>query len=256
MNKTHIYRLYILTAILMVLGSFCPHPVNKQKAEAAVEIQFHNTVSGAPIVLYDSLYTNPFGEEYSINKFRYYISHLSLSNSKGESVKDSGFYLIDEKIPSSQTIRLSLPAGKYRAIHFLLGVDSLHNVSGAQSGALDPAKDMFWTWNTGYVMAKLEGQSPASTIVNRKYEYHIGGFAGKYNVLKKIELALGNEPAVFENGSVTVIKIQANVDAWWRGANDIKIAERPAINSPGNWAVMMSDNYAKMFSIKEIETNQ
>ena len=168
-------------------------------------------------------------------------------------VKDSGFYLIDEKMPSSQTIRLSLPAGKYKAIGFLLGVDSLHNVSGAQSGALDPAKDMFWTWNTGYVMAKLEGQSPASTIVNRKYEYHIGGFAGRYNVLKKIELALGNEPVEFENRSVTIIKIQADVDAWWRGASDIKIAERPAINSPGHWAVIMSDNYEKMFSIKEIK---
>jgi hypothetical protein len=35
------------------------------------------------------------------------------------------------------------------AIKFLLGVDSLKNVSGIQTGALDPAKGMFWTWNTG-----------------------------------------------------------------------------------------------------------
>ncbi len=69
---------------------------------------------------------------------------------------------------------------------FLLGVDSLHNVSGAQTDALDPAKDMFWTWNTGYVMAKLEGNSPSSALVNNKYEFHVGGFSGKYNVLKKI----------------------------------------------------------------------
>ena len=53
-----------------------------------------------------------------------------------------------------------MPAGNYNSLSFLLGVDSMHNVSGAQTGALDPANDMFWTWNSGYVMAKMEGASP------------------------------------------------------------------------------------------------
>ena len=58
-------------------------------------------------------------------------------------------------------LNLYLPEGDYTELQFLLGVDSLHNVSGAQTDDLDPAKDMFWTWNSGYVMAKMEGNSPA-----------------------------------------------------------------------------------------------
>jgi hypothetical protein len=49
-------------------------------------------------------------------------------------------------------------------IRFLLGVDSARNVSGIQTGALDPARGMFWTWNSGYVMAKIEGSSPSAHV--------------------------------------------------------------------------------------------
>ena len=45
-----------------------------------------------------------------------------------------------------------------------LGVDSLRNVTGVQTGALDPAMDMYWTWNTGYVMAKLEAAAQQALI--------------------------------------------------------------------------------------------
>ena len=103
-------------------------------------------------------------------------------------MEKNSFHLIDESVPESQSFSLSVPEGNYSSLNFLLGVDSLHNVSGAQTGELDPAKDMFWTWNSGYVMAKLEGNSPSSALVNHKYEFHIGGFSGKYNVLKNIEL--------------------------------------------------------------------
>lgn len=75
---------------------------------------------------------------------------------------------------------------QYDSITFLIGVDSLHNVSGAQTGALDPVNDMFWTWNSGYVMAKLEGNSSSSPQMNQKFEYHIGGYSGKHNVVKKL----------------------------------------------------------------------
>lgn len=225
------------------------HPVKT----ATVKIIFNNTVNGDGIVLHDSAYTNPFGEKFTINKFRYYVSNISLKGKGQNFIQKDHFYLIDEKLPESQTINLTIPADNYSSLHFLLGVDSLHNVSGAQSGALDPAKDMFWTWNTGYVMAKLEGTSPASNIVNHKYEFHIGGFSGKYNVLKNIELNFPENKAItLQEGKIVEIIIEADINTWWRHPNDIRIATRPAINSPGKHALAISDNYAKMFTIKKI----
>lgn len=247
------YRSGLLAGLFLIITSFQKPVMFSPVKTTSVKIIFNNTVKGAAIVLYDSAYTNPFGEAFIINKFRYYVSHISLKGAGHSFTAPNQYYLVDEKLPESQTIELEVPAGNYLSLHFLLGVDSLHNVSGAQGGALDPTKDMFWTWNTGYVMAKLEGTSPASTIVNHKYEFHIGGFSGKYNVLKNIELKFpGNKPVVFTPNKTVEIIVEADINTWWQHPNDIKIADRPAINSPGIHALAISDNYAKMFSIKKV----
>ncbi|MEO6136953.1 MAG: MbnP family protein [Ginsengibacter sp.] len=242
----------LLIFFFLVTSSFQIPPQQQSLEFAPVKIVFKNCVKGANIVLYDSSYVNPFGEEFTINKFRYYVSNLALKGHGKNFLRSNDFYLIDEKNPESQEIELEVPTGKYLSINFLLGVDSLHNVSGAQSGALDPINDMFWTWNTGYVMAKLEGNSPSSTIVNHKYEFHIGGFSGKYNVLKNIELKFPGKPFILKNKMSVEIVVEADINTWWQNPTDIKIADRPAINSPGIHALEISNNYAKMFTIKSV----
>ncbi|MEO5651085.1 MAG: MbnP family protein [Ginsengibacter sp.] len=245
---------WLLVAFSCIILTSFQHKKNRlPKPYSTLKITFHNTVKKSKVVLYDSSYTNPFGEEYTINKFRYYVSNISLKSDVKDFEHSNHFYLIDEKIAKSQSFSFPVPEGNYKGINFLLGVDSLHNVSGAQTDVLDPAKDMFWTWNTGYVMAKLEGNSPASNLVNHKYEFHVGGFSGKYNVLKNIELNFPEKKSLhLAAGKTTEIIINADVDAWWQNPNDIKIAEKGNINAPGKWALAISDNYAKMFHIQKI----
>jgi hypothetical protein len=249
--------IFCFVAFVFLFSSSFQNKKNVKKSSfASVKITFNNVVKDSRIVLFDSLYTNPFGEKYSINKFRYYVSDVSLKSDDKDFNEKESFYLVDESKIESQSIYLSVPQANYFSINFLLGVDSLHNVSGAQSGALDPTKDMFWTWNTGYVMAKLEGNSTSSTLVNHKYEFHIGGFSGKYNVLKKIQLRFPkNKPIYLSKNKTTEIIINADVNAWWQDPNEIKIAEHANITAPGKWALALSDNYAKMFSIEKIISN-
>ena len=152
----------------------------------------------------------------------------------------------------SQVINVSIPAGDYTSLQFLLGVDSLHNVSGAQTDDLDPANDMFWTWNTGYVMAKMEGNSPESKLVNNKFEFHIGGFSGPYNVLKPVQLDFPEKILHLVAGKTYEININADINAWWQHPHDIKISEHAIITSPGKLAKDISDNYANMFHIEKI----
>ena len=218
-----------------------------------VKIRFINTVKGKPLELHTGKYLNPFGEEYSISKFKYYVSGVSLQRGKAVFFEEESFHLIDESNADALHFSFALGAGEYNSLQFMLGVDSLHNVSGAQSGALDPLNDMFWTWNSGYVMAKIEGRSPQSTLVNNKLEYHIGGFTGENNVLKNITL---NFPAGkslnIQQGKTSEIIIEADIDTWWQQPNDIKIAEHPVCSSPGPLAKKIADNYSKMFTLKDI----
>lgn len=222
-----------------------------------VKITFVNTVKGIPLELNTGNYTNPFGETYSVSKFKYYISHVSWLRGKADSFgKQESYHLVDEGNPDALHFSFPLSTGNYDAVNFMLGVDSLHNVSGAQTGALDPLNDMFWTWNSGYVMAKLEGRSPQSKLLNNKLEYHIGGFTGENNVLKNITL---NFPAGkslnIEKGKTSEIIIEADIDTWWQQPNDIKIADHAVCSTPGVLAKKIADNYSKMFRIKDIINN-
>ena len=159
-------------------SSFQQKKTGNQSPSSAVKLIFMNNVKGSKIAFNDSTYTNSFGEKYIITKLRYYVTNVSLQNGHNSIKEKNSYHLIDESKTESQVINFSIPEGDYTSLQFLLGVDSLHNVSGAQTDDLDPAKDMFWTWNTGYVMAKMEGNSPSSKLVNNKFEFHIGGFSG------------------------------------------------------------------------------
>jgi len=37
----------------------------------------------------------------------------------------------------------------WKSLSFLLGVDTVRNHTGSQTGDLSPSKSMYWNWNTG-----------------------------------------------------------------------------------------------------------
>jgi hypothetical protein len=247
--------LYYWQAIPLLLVPFCTlqaPPAAGPVAPAFVKIIFFNNVKGDSIVLNDVNYVNSFGEKYTISKLRYYVSHIALRDGSHRYEEKDSYHLIDESNHESRLIGLGVLPGEYQQLQFLVGVDSLHNVSGAQTDDLDPAKDMFWTWNSGYVMAKMEGQSPASNRVNHSFEFHIGGFSGPFNVLKEIQLNLPENVRHLAAGKSYEIVIGADVNQWWQGSHDLRLSQNPVITTPGANAKKISDNYANMFRILKV----
>lgn len=224
-----------------------------KKKSGTVRITFINTVKGKPLEPGSGKYFNAFGEEYSISKFKYYISNISFTKGKAVFFEPDSYHLVDESNADAKHFSFALDEGNYDNMSFTLGVDSLHNVSGAQTGALDPLNDMFWTWNTGYVMVKLEGHSQQANVVNNKFEYHIGGFMGDNKVLKNITLGFPQGKTVnIQPGKTSEIIIAADIDTWWQQPNDIKISDHPVCSTPGQLAKKIADNYCKMFTIKDV----
>lgn len=233
----------ILLSFVWVLMAI-PLTIHAQKK---VSLIFHHNAGNEALIL-GNTYTTPLGEKISVQKFRYYISNISITDIKGkQTVLPVDYFLVDEADSLSKIIALSLPSADISSIQFLLGVDSIRNVSGIQTGALDPMKGMFWTWNSGYIMAKLEGTSESSTIGGHYFTYHIGGFKGENNTLKTISLSV---PATKE--PVQEIHITADINTWFRNKSDIKTAETPVCHMPGPLAKKIADNYSAMFSIKEV----
>ncbi|MDZ4072596.1 MAG: MbnP family protein [Sediminibacterium sp.] len=213
--------------------------VQSQKTQQLM-IHFQNRFGEALLVPEQSYIM--YGDTITINRFKYYVSHFELTNEQGKKIiLPVQYYLIDAADSVSGNIILNIPIGQYRSIHFLLGVDSLRNVSGVQSGALDPLHGMFWTWNSGYIMAKLEGTATSSQIAGKQFTYHIGGFRGNNNTARSITLPL----------SVTNNKVSIITDAkkWFERPYPLIIAKEPVCHSPGTLAVSIANNYVNMFSI-------
>lgn len=199
------------------------------------------------------MYSNYFGEQYRINKLKYYISNIILSGE--QDVKNPDNYYLVNAASEDNIIELSIPPGNYKNLSFLLGVDSLRNCSGAQTGALDPMNDMFWTWNSGYVMFKLEGNSPASTADLQRIEHHIGGYKGANNVATKINFNLSNDkPIEIKSNNSTEIIIETNLDNYWHGKTDLKISEVPLCMIAGDLAIKIASNFQNLFSVKDIRS--
>ena len=101
---------------------------------------------------------------------------------------------------------------------------------------------MFWSWHTGFIMFKPEGNSPQSANVNNKIESHIGGFSGNYSVLKKEVLNFPGNPFSINNNSAADIFINTNIDKIWTAANDFKITQIPVCTTPRQLATGIAAN--------------
>lgn len=238
--------LSLLCPVILSLFSFYP---GNRKETGNLEILFEFRCGDLPFSP-DSVYTNAAGEALSIRRMKFYMTGIGLSSASGHSPHSDIHYLVDATDRGTHILHLSFPTGSYTGLRFLLGVDSIYNVSGARSGALDPLNGMFWTWQTGYVMAKLEGNSPASPRPNGFFEYHIGGYKGEYKVQKMVELALpaGTSGELKKNQTIQ-LKIAVDLLSWFRGTENLSIARSPICTTPGPLALKIAGNYSSMFRI-------
>ena len=221
-------------------------------AQHIITITFKNTV-GKKALNTDSIYTNQFDESFKVRNCRYYISNILLidsANNKTQSFRND-YFLIDEKEAASKQIKLSTSLKQLSSIEFLMGVDSIKNVSGVQTGSLDPAKGMFWTWNSGYVMAKLEGSSPAAKTPAHTFSYHVGGYKTGEAVARNIKLQLSQ--TIKADTISAQIFITADILKWFSGRHNIKIADAAFCHEPGKLAMQLADNYTGMFSIESVQ---
>jgi len=219
------------------------------KAQNSIEF---NPLYGTAIWNPDSSYTNFAGESLQINKCLFYTSGwkaiINHQNKKGQTdtvILSNAHYLIDLSEPKSLKLPFTVPAHATQLI-FTLGVDSIKNTTGIQTGVLDPARGMFWTWRTGYIMARMQGTSPSANTAGKRFSYDVGGFESPYNAVRTISLILPQKAAAGKNAKSTRF-IQTDLSVWFKGKHSISIALTPNCHNAGKLAMQLADNYSKCF---------
>jgi hypothetical protein len=235
--------------IILIFFSQCIY--NTVIAQQNTVLKLVHKVGNQPLTLYTEVYKNQWNEPFTVNKFSYYMAHLQIvyDNGKKTYTYHKPYHLVVENDSTTKTLMLQKELKNITAIKFLIGVDSVQNTSGVQTDDLDPMKGMFWTWNTGYIYAKLEGQSDSSKAPAHYFSYHIGGYKYVENAARKIELAVSSNA----QNAIEEIIIEADILKWFYGTNEIKIIQEPICHQPGKLALAIADNYKNMFQVTAIK---
>jgi hypothetical protein len=174
----------------------------------------------------------PDGTSVRVTTFRFYAGIPVVSGDGQANLLPYEYHLVD----AEDTISWSVVIARSAPPYFLLGVDSLTNVSGAFGGDLDPIKGMYWAWNSGYVNLKLEGSSPACPTRRNEFQFHLGGYQPPYATAQQVALP----------GDVTgPIEVRMDVATLLQHI-DLRVEHN--VMSPGEQAVALSRTAANMFS--------
>jgi len=233
-----------------------PVPAVDTNGTASVKFEFANKVGSEKLSLNDKWYKNESGDSFQVKKFNYYISNITLVGKTKTYVEQESYHLLQQDSLPTLTFDLkNVPYGEYESISLMIGVDSARNVSGAQTGALDPINGMFWTWKTGYIMLKFEAVSPASTAFNNIVSYHAGGFGGPsgsgfgtdYPTQRKVTLTLPSAIKV-AGGSENHVHVEANVLSLFKPFV-FSFATTPTIMENSIDSKNLADNYSNMLNV-------
>lgn len=228
----------------------------KTDGSRQIRIHFTNSFGNEDLELDSGRYKNELGQSLTISKFRYYIGNISLRSDKNKAFVQKGYWLVDAAEDGSEVITLNnVPEDKYGAIAFTIGVDSIDNCSGAQAGALDPVNGMFWAWNTGYIFAKLEGNSPNSTSPGHIFEFHIGGYKSPNNCIRQVLISLDSLPVTSVANGISDVFIRADASEFMKTPTTIDLSKISSVTGPQH-ATTIADNYSDMFRLIKVKNAQ
>jgi hypothetical protein len=200
----------LLLSLFLSNASAQKNATTRKSAMGEVELVFIPMVGDKPLYL-DSVYTNPSGEKYVLDKLSFFISDLGFSLATGlenpivSTLSKNGVFLIrleecnHDAGYGKQSIKLGfkVKAGAYSEIRFNVGVPRGLNHADPTAAAppLDPGKsDMFWEWNSGYIFFIANGKLPQDS--NQLLHFAIGGdsrvmpfsFGNLFNIKPVIEV--------------------------------------------------------------------
>ncbi len=254
------HRIYLFAAVFAAMVSLfsCrkkenPSPVNTATSNA-LKVEFSNLVGNDGMVLNDRWYQNAALDSYKISSYKYYISNIKLNRVDGTVFTEpESYHLIDQSDAASRKFEIKdVPLGDYASITYLIGVDETRNTGGAQTGALDPGKGMFWDWNTGYIMAKMEGTANTSPASGKAFFLHIAGYDLTNSVLKEITLPFPQSAKV-STGNIPNVHIFSDANQWFVSPTKISFADYSLIMKVGAQAKMVANNYADMFHVDHVD---
>ena len=220
----------------------------------SIKLELESDMNGNKIIL-DSIYLNANQDTFKVSSLKYYISNIRLKDASGKyyNVPES-YYLIDVSVSNDTSIIIpNIPQGNYVQAELSIGVDSVRNHSGAQTGALDPtlASVMFWSWSAGYKFLLMEGTY--KTANSNGYKPLVFHVAEDGNVKSfAFNAASPNWTDInIREGKDTKVKVSLNFEEMFKTPTLINFDLMNNVGG-GSGCTVLANNYADMIQLTQI----
>ena len=166
------------------------------------------------------------------HELKFYLSDFQFKQESRKHLQ-VGPKLLDLEDTNSLHLFSGFPVEEYQSIRFHFGLDSSYHVSEIVDGPLNPMNGMYWAWNSGYIQFKCTGTSSLIPLLDKTFEFHLGGYREPYETVESIQLPiLGN-------------KLILDIKPFFEQTVDLPLIQRVMI--PGKMAQSYCRNLSKSF---------
>ena len=247
-------------------------PTDDLTGNGVLQLRFEHGLGEAEFA-YNTAVATAAHDTVRFTKIRYFVSNFSFVRTDGSVYtvpKDSSYHLITVVAGEDGVLNFTVPAGDYKTVRFIIGVDSAKSAAplATRTGTLLPSAnpDMYFSDTKGYVFVNLEGSSPQAPLSGgaRLFSYHIGGYGNTTTtpVLNNIvQLSLdaptanGGLPAKVRKTKTPEYHLHVDFMSLFNGddtgMNVIRPATTPTIGFDAN-STKARTNYAGMITVEHV----
>ena len=259
--KFQFKNILAVTAIAFTMFS-CSNDNNNETVtgEGSLKLEFDNIYNDADLA-FNTPYTNSNGEVIKVNKIKYIVSNIVLTEADGSTYtvpKSESYFIIDEENAASTLLEIqNIPAGNYTQVSYGIGVDQEQFNLGAtgQGDFLTQAQTagMMWSWSAGYKFVAFEGTFTSSTVTTEtQYKVHTGQTGTAYNY-NTITLDLP-DTALVRTTITPQIHIFADLKYIIDGTNKLSLADQATVMG-GSKLELVTANLSDMFSVNHVHND-
>jgi cytochrome c peroxidase len=180
------------------------------------------------------------------------LSHLSLQRADGSWINSGEWHVFFSVEKLKLLARADgVPAEKFKAIRFLVGLDEATDRSDPQdrepTDPLHPSQcGLHWGWNSGYVFLAVEGRWQHADGERSGFSYHLAGT----QMPMWVEL-----PVDFSGEHATTLSLVLNVSMLLEGAKILREAESTHSREGDLLAETLKKRVSRAFAVRDIRTD-
>ena len=242
--------LFLLTGLLTF--SACSSP--EKEVGASVILRFSHNWENTPVTSADFntiKFTNENGEMLSIERLRYLISNVILTNANNEIYKLSSYQLVNLGEGEVTIESNEVPAGDYK-LSFVFGFTATENVDGSYPDLNAASFNVPGMLGGGYHFMQFDGKYIGQNLAPAGFNYHViraVNIEDPNNLVfqdTSIKVSLG----VVAIRATTEIEIKMNIAEWFKNPNTWDLNTLNTVLMPNFDAqILMHQNGKSVFSL-------